>query len=59
MEDVTDDSLISIKDTKCTVNEANSSEIISEQGKRLVSLIVRIIVNATIRECYEEGDQVS
>lgn len=44
---------------KSAEKTAESSEILSDKGKALVSLIVRIIVNATIKECYEESDQVS
>ncbi len=40
-------------------NCPNNDETISESGKKLVSLIVKIIVNATLRECYEKGDKVS
>ncbi|HVW99130.1 MAG TPA: hypothetical protein VHA52_01605 [Candidatus Babeliaceae bacterium] len=40
-------------------NEENSGETLSDPCKKLVSLIVRIVVNATLRECYEEGDKIS
>ena len=36
-----------------------AEENLSEKGKKFVSLIVKIIVNATIKECYEKGDKVS
>jgi len=32
---------------------------LSENAKKLVSLIVKIIVNATIRECDEESNKIS
>lgn len=32
---------------------------LSDNGKKLISLIVKIIVNATLRECDEKSNKVS
>lgn len=38
----------------------SESDSIPENGRKLVSLIVKIIVNTTLRECYEKkGNTVS
>jgi len=34
-------------------------EIEREKEEKLLNLIVEIIVQATLKECYEKGDQVS
>ncbi|SFA56437.1 hypothetical protein SAMN04488511_1163 [Pedobacter suwonensis] len=41
-----------------TANEANKRQSLSESGKKLVSLIVKIIINATLKECHEESDKI-
>lgn len=40
-------------------NERNSNQILSDKAQKFVSLIVKIIVNATIRKCNEKGDKIS
>jgi hypothetical protein len=40
--------------------EERLSDNLSEDGKKLVLLVIKIIVNKTLRECYEEkGDKIS
>lgn len=40
-------------------NEPNKSQILSDKAQKIVSLIVKIIVNATIRKCNEKSDKIS
>ncbi len=39
-------------------NESNTINNLSDAGSKLVTLIVKIVVNTTIRACYEEGDKI-
>lgn len=47
---------------KNTVNQQDNEEKLSDKAKTLVSLIVRILVNATLKECEgcnEKGNKIS
>ena len=43
---------------KNTINQQDNQEKLSDKAKSLVSLIVRILVNATLKECNEKGNKV-
>lgn len=46
-------------DIQMAENEQKECFCLSESGKKMVALIVRIIVNVTWRECHEKGNQIS
>jgi len=59
MEEVKDFEKTSETQSQTAINDPDSSDSLSENGRKLVNLIVKIIVNATLRECYEEGNKIS
>jgi len=44
---------------KDVLNDRKSESKISVPEQKLISLVVKIIVNATIKECYEESNKIS
>lgn len=41
------------------VNVSQCAEMSTAPAKDLLNLIVKILINATLKECYEEGDKIS
>lgn len=39
--------------------EVENSNQLTQSGRKLISLIVKVIVNAVVRECNEKSDKIS